>query len=657
MFSGSILLPGGDATADCVLRTSDGGAFRAHRAFLCTVSPYFAAVFREQFGSPRDVLIGGVKAAVLDALLTFQYTDQLCVSPQNVLEVLQAADMLLLEDARKQCLVLLLKSMGIQNCMGLAALTRQYYSPSFADAVFTFVRENFDEIWQRSEEFTDTPAWLMYKLLSSPELNPVHEEDVLHAIARWFSAVASPEAVDRTELLELLQCVRIGRCSKDALDDFRNRWPSLFESAEFQEAIMQALTLGPCMCSPNKLMRALTEPENPPEPTPPANAAPNAAMAAAAAVNEAGNVFMALQALQAAEAAAAAQPDAQAAAAQEETEPNYEPMELKKARCDQCGRTNPERWLPRLPSELIFLIGGWSSGQPRSTIETFDPRVDRWFQHENKSFAARAYHGVVVFRRRIYVVGGMKLRTYLRSMDSYDLDRGEWQHHSPMHVPRAYVTSAVLGEHIYAMGGHTGVERTSTVERYSLRTNQWIIVARMMRRRSDGSACAFKGRLYISGGFNGRHVLESVEEYTPSLDSWSLVRPLPYPRCSHRMIEHGGRLYVIGGFDGRRRLYTVLRSDAHLPLSWHKLPPLICARSTFAVAQLGDTIYVIGGYNGTALVSDVECYTPGHKCWRRAKPLNGPVSALSACVITGVEAARKFSARGALLPPVKPQVA
>ncbi|XP_075545070.1 influenza virus NS1A-binding protein homolog [Dermacentor variabilis] len=68
---------------------------------------------------------------------------------------------------------------------------------------------------------------------------------------------------------------------------------------------------------------------------------------------------------------------------------------------------------------------------------------------------------MVVFRRRIYVVGGMKLRTYLRSMDSYDLDRGEWQHHSPMHVPRAYVTSAVLGEHIYAMGGHTGALRPS----------------------------------------------------------------------------------------------------------------------------------------------------------------------------------------------------
>ncbi|KAH6936750.1 hypothetical protein HPB50_021291 [Hyalomma asiaticum] len=589
MFSGSVLLPGGDATGDCVLRTSDGGAFEAQRAFLCTISPYFAAVFREQFGSQRDVVVGGVRAVVLDALLTYLYTDQLCVSSDNILEVLRAADMLLIEDARKQCLTLLQKTMGIPNCLSLATLTRQYYCPSFTNAVFSFVRGNFDE-----------------------------------------------------------QCSPFGfRISVRALDQFKNRWPSLFNTDEYQEAIEQALALGPCMCSPNKLLMALLKPEEDPQPTPPANAAPNMALAAAAGINEAGNqLFAEFFLVNAAQVAVNAVPQGglQAGAATAEPaepEPAVESMDLKIARCERCGLTNPERWLPRLPTELIYVIGGWSAGQPRATIETFDPQVNRWFEHKDNAFIARAYHGVVLFRRRIYVVGGMKMRLYLRTIESYDLDRGQWYHHSPMHVPRAYVAAAALGEHIYAMGGHTGVERTSTVERYSPRTNQWTMVARMMRRRSDGSACTFKGRLYISGGFNGRKVLESVEEYTPSLDSWSLVRPLPYGRCSHRMIPHGGRLYVIGGFDGRRRLHTVLRSDENLPLSWHKAPPLLCARSTFAVAQLGDDIYVIG----TALVSDVECFTPGEKSWRKAKQINGPASAMSAVVITGIQALRKFSAR------------
>uniref|UniRef100_A0A131Z4T7 Kelch-like protein diablo n=1 Tax=Rhipicephalus appendiculatus TaxID=34631 RepID=A0A131Z4T7_RHIAP len=659
MFSGSVLLPGGDATGDCTLRTSDGGSFEAQRAYLATVSPYFAAMFREQFGAQKDVVVSGVSAAVLDALLTYQYTDQLCVNAHNILEVLRAADMLLLEEARKQCLMLLLKTMGINNCLGLATLTRQYYFPNFSDTVFAFLRSNFEEIWQRSEEFPDTPAWLMYDLLSSPELNVEHEENALQAIAKWWTTGAPAAAPDANVLLQLLQCVRIGRCRKEALDQFASRWPLLVERVEYQTAIVQALRIGPCMCTPNKLLIALTEPEKPPQPAPPANMAPNPAVVAGMAVNEAGNPFVAQMAF-ANVPVLFGQPiqmiNGAAPAQEPEPEPEYAPMDLRQAGCEQCGLTNPERWLPRLPSELIFVIGGWSNGQPRDTIETYDPRVDRWFEHKDPNFTPRAYHGVVLFRRRLYVLGGMKLRFYLRSIESYDLDRGQWNHHSPMHVPRAYVAAAALGEHIYAMGGHTGVERTSTVERYSVRTNQWTMVARMMRRRSDGAACAFKGRLYISGGFNGRKVLESVEEYNPSLDSWSLVRPLPYPRCSHRMFGHGGRLYVIGGFDGRRRLHTVLKSDESLPLRWHRVPSLNCARSTFAVATLGDVIYVIGGFNGTSLVATVECYTPGEKHWQKAKSLNGPVSALAGCVLSGINVTRKFSARGALLPPANPQV-
>ncbi|KAK8765983.1 hypothetical protein V5799_007237 [Amblyomma americanum] len=192
------------------------------------------------------------------------------------------------------------------------------------------------------------------------------------------------------------------------------------------------------------------------------------------------------------------------------------------------------------------------------------------------------------------------MREYLRTLDSYDLDRCEWRNHSSMNVPRAYVAAAALGEHIYAVGGHTdfhqyaarvgqflalvsaaGTERTSSAERYSPHTNQWTMIARMSRRRSDGSACAFK----------------------------------------------------------------VLRSEPGLPLCWRKMPRLNTPRSTFAVAQLGGDLYVIGGFNGTSLISDVERYTPGDICWYRITPLNQPVSALSGCAVTGVELMRKFSAR------------
>ena len=33
---------------------------------------------------------------------------------------------------------------------------------------------------------------------------------------------------------------------------------------------------------------------------------------------------------------------------------------------------------PRIPHEVMFVVGGWSSGSPTNAIETYDTRADRW---------------------------------------------------------------------------------------------------------------------------------------------------------------------------------------------------------------------------------------------------------------------------------------
>lgn len=33
---------------------------------------------------------------------------------------------------------------------------------------------------------------------------------------------------------------------------------------------------------------------------------------------------------------------------------------------------------PRVPYELMFVVGGWSGGSPTNSIETYDTRADRW---------------------------------------------------------------------------------------------------------------------------------------------------------------------------------------------------------------------------------------------------------------------------------------
>ena len=43
----------------------------------------------------------------------------------------------------------------------------------------------------------------------------------------------------------------------------------------------------------------------------------------------------------------------------------------------QVDPTNPLA-RPRVPHELLFVVGGWSGGSPTNIVETYDTRADRW---------------------------------------------------------------------------------------------------------------------------------------------------------------------------------------------------------------------------------------------------------------------------------------
>lgn len=61
---------------------------------------------------------------------------------------------------------------------------------------------------------------------------------------------------------------------------------------------------------------------------------------------------------------------------------------------------------PRIPHELLVVVGGWSGGSPTSSIETYDPRAGIWQSFEHLDKTPRAYHGCLVMKGYIFVIGG-----------------------------------------------------------------------------------------------------------------------------------------------------------------------------------------------------------------------------------------------------------
>ncbi|XP_032826422.1 kelch-like protein 10 [Petromyzon marinus] len=299
---------------------------------------------------------------------------------------------------------------------------------------------------------------------------------------------------------------------------------------------------------------------------------------------------------------------------------------------------------PRLPSSVLFAVGGWSASSPTNAVEAFDARSDSWRnvtpEHE---FSPRAYHGTAFLRPHVYVVGGFDSADYFNGVLRLEPASGAWRQVAPMHERRCYVSVAVLGGALYAMGGFDGYARLSSAERYEPESNQWSMIATMNAMRSDASATALGGRVYICGGFNGNECLFTAEHYCPETNAWTLFSPMTVRRSGIGVIACGDRVCAVGGFDGTNRLRS---AEEYTPAtdSWSPLPEMNQPRSNFGIEVVDGVVYAVGGFNGFTTTFNSECYDRDEGRWFDVSDMSIYRSALSCCVVQGLPNVRDFVA-------------
>ncbi|XP_046575253.1 LOW QUALITY PROTEIN: kelch-like protein 10 [Haliotis rubra] len=296
---------------------------------------------------------------------------------------------------------------------------------------------------------------------------------------------------------------------------------------------------------------------------------------------------------------------------------------------------------PRVPHEILFVIGGWSGGSPTNMVETYDTRADRWIVSNNVDTGPRAYHGTVALDQHIYVIGGFDGMEYFNSVRVFNPINSQWTEAAPMNAKRCYVSVAVLDKFIYAMGGFDGHVRQNTAERYLKKNNQWSLIQPMNHQRSDASATTLEGKIYICGGFNGQECLNTAECFDPNTNQWTLITPMRNRRSGVGVIAYRGCVYALGGFNGITRMNTGERFNPQTN-TWQTIPEMYNPRSNFAIEVIDDMIFSIGGFNGVTTIFNVECYDASTDEWYDATDMNLYRSALSACVVKGLPNVQDF---------------
>jgi kelch-like protein 10 len=104
---------------------------------------------------------------------------------------------------------------------------------------------------------------------------------------------------------------------------------------------------------------------------------------------------------------------------------------------------------PRVPPEIIFTVGGWSTSGVVDSIETYDKNVNRWYVSKCSMPCLRAYHGTVFMEERIFIIGGFDGTQYLNSVCCFFPDEKNWEEKAPMYTMRCYVSAVETNGIVY----------------------------------------------------------------------------------------------------------------------------------------------------------------------------------------------------------------
>ena len=132
----------------------DSQCFRAHRVVLAATSMYFRAMFCRQMAESgqRRIVIQGVEAEALAALIKFSYTCVLEISEENAQSLLAASNFLQMLHARQACCQFLKEKLDAVNCLDIADFAEFQSCEDLLESSLVFARRNFSEV-SRVERF------------------------------------------------------------------------------------------------------------------------------------------------------------------------------------------------------------------------------------------------------------------------------------------------------------------------------------------------------------------------------------------------------------------------------------------------------------------------------------------------------------------------
>ncbi|XP_068452467.1 kelch-like protein 38 isoform X2 [Clinocottus analis] len=526
---------------------SDGTETPCHRSVLASSSPYFRAMFCNNFVETQQTQIDlkGIAPPVLSSIVDYVYTGLASISMDTVLPLMQAASMLQYGRLFEACSSFLQEQLSPDNCLSMTRLSEILSCESLRDKAKEMAVKSFSDV-SASEDLCE---------LSLPELMGYLEDDGLHAeeeqvfetLVAWihhdplsrrgaigdlfkkvrlryihptylFQFIANDPLIQSSALCaELIDSVRRLMFSGDAAVDFQPLWaaPRRYSCHDVlvvvggrknsEQTSREALVFDESAEAWQRLAKL------------PIRLHKASYVALHSVLYVIGGLTTTTKTHQVSSAVYT--------------------LSLKTNQ----WRTAEPMLTPRFAHQsvsylhFIFVLGGL--GPDRRLTDSAERYNSMFNQWEAMAAMPEAvlHPAVAATNQRIYVFGGEDvLQNPVRIIQVYHIARNMWSRMENRTVKNVSAPAAVVDDNVFIIGGYT-----RRMIAYDTKANRFIKRADLKDRRMHHSAAVLDGKVYVTGGRRvaGHDVIEDsdgFECYDPKTDAWTSKGTLP---C--KLFDHG----------------------------------------------------------------------------------------------------------------------
>ncbi|KRT81641.1 BTB And C-terminal Kelch domain containing protein [Oryctes borbonicus] len=180
---------------------------KAHKAVLAASSNYFQAMFTGGLceKDQNSVELHAISSHILEILINFIYSGEVCINQNNVQELIVAADMLELHEVVLGCSNFLIKELHPINAVGIFRFAEAHNCTELMTASYEFILNHFPQVCAEDEIY-ELPKDQIIKFLSSEHVRVDSEFQVFQAAIRWITH----DIMDRRKyVFEILKHVRL----------------------------------------------------------------------------------------------------------------------------------------------------------------------------------------------------------------------------------------------------------------------------------------------------------------------------------------------------------------------------------------------------------------------------------------------------------------